>query len=182
MEHDVSALVREVRAGDRGSFRHFFDLMQPDLFRFVFRLTRDPRLAEDITQESFVRFWEARARLDPDRSPASYLFRIARNLVLDEVSRRSVIVPMGGTEDDVLVRYARDPEEEYIRRLAADEVLVALSYVPERSRTAFILSRYHDMPYGEIAETMQISLQTVKNQVSKALAILRKRLADDESA
>ena len=60
--------------------------------------------------------------------------------------------------------------------------MLALSYLPERSRAAFILSRYHDMTYEEIAETMRISLQTVKNQISKALMILRKRLcADDET-
>lgn len=179
-EGALERLVCDIRAGSVASFREFFFLFQPEVFRFIFRLTRDRQLAEDLTQDSFVRFWEARERLDPAASPASYLFRIARNLVLDETERRRPVVAMTAAPEDVLVRYSRDPEEEYARRLAADEVLQALTYLPERSRVAFVLSRYHDMSYDEIAVTMQTSLQTVKNQVSRALMLLRKRLADHE--
>lgn len=175
---ELERLVADIRGGSEASFREFFFLFHPDVFRFIFRLTRDSRVAEDLAQDTFLRFWEARLRLDPSGSPASYLFRIARNLVLDEAAHRVHTVDVLQTEDEVLVRYSQNPEEEYARRLAADEVLVALSYLPERSRVAFVLSRYHDMSYDEIAETMSISLQTVKNQVSRALSILRKRLAE----
>jgi RNA polymerase sigma-70 factor, ECF subfamily len=176
----LERLVCDIRAGNLASFREFFFLFQPDVFRFIFRLTRDRQLAEDLTQDTFVRFWDARERLDPAASPASYLFRISRNLVLDEAERRRPIVDFAAAPEEVLVRYSQDPEEEYARRLAADEVLNALTYLPERSRVAFILSRYHDMSYDEIAATMQISLQTVKNQVSRALMLLRKRLAEND--
>jgi RNA polymerase sigma-70 factor (ECF subfamily) len=178
----LERLVFGIRSGDRGSFREFFYLFQPDVFRFIFRLTRDRQIAEDLTQDTFLRFWEARERLEETGSPASYLFRIARNLVLDEADRRKPSVDIASVPDEVLVRYSKDPEEEYVRRLAADEVLNALSYLPERSRVAFVLSRYHDMNYDEIAATMQISLQTVKNQVSRALTLLRKRLGESDRA
>lgn len=178
----LERMVREIRSGDRTAFREFFFVFQPEVFRFIFRLTRDRRIAEDLTQDTFLRFWEARERLDTTGAPASYLFRIARNLVLDEADRRKPAVDIASAPEDVLIRYSRDPEEEYARRLAADEVLAALTYLPERSRVAFVLSRYHDMSYDEIAATMQISLQTVKNQVSRALTLLRKRLAENDGA
>ncbi|MBK7259754.1 MAG: sigma-70 family RNA polymerase sigma factor [Ignavibacteriae bacterium] len=176
----LERLVRGIRSGDRASFRDFFFLFQPDVFRFIFRLTRDRQVAEDLTQDTFLRFWDARDRLDATGSPASYLFRIARNLVLDEADRRKPSLEITGAPEEVLVRYSRDPEEEYARRLAADEVLNALTYLPERSRVAFVLSRYHDMNNDEIAVTMQISVQTVKNQISRALTLLRKRLVDGD--
>ncbi len=178
----IERMVRGIRTGDRAAFREFFFVFQPEVFRFIFRLTRDRQIAEDLTQDAFVRFWEARERLDETGSPASYLFRIARNLVVDEAERRKPSVDIASAPDEVLVRYSRDPEEEYARRLAADEVLNALTYLPERSRVAFVLSRYHDMSYDEIAATMHISLQTVKNQVSRALTLLRKRLAENDGA
>ena len=178
----IERMVRAIRSGDRTAFREFFFVFQPEVFRFIFRLTRDRQIAEDLTQDTFLRFWEARERLDPTAAPASYLFRIARNLVLDAADRRKPAVDIASAPEDVLIRYSRDPEEEYARRLAADEVLAALTYLPERSRVAFVLSRYHDMSYDEIAATMQISLQTVKNQVSRALTLLRKRLAENDGA
>ncbi|MGE5500238.1 MAG: sigma-70 family RNA polymerase sigma factor [Syntrophothermus sp.] len=52
-----------------------------------------------------------------------------------------------------------------------------MNTLPERCRAIFLLSRYEDMSYSEIAEALEISLQTVKNQMSKAIAILKKRLA-----
>lgn len=181
-EGALERLIPAIRSGDRGAFREFFILFQPDVFRFIFRLTRDTQMAEDLTQDTFLRFWEARERLDAAAAPASYLFRIARNLVVDEADRRKPAVDIASAPEEVLVRYSRDPEEEYVRRLAADEVLNALTYLPERSRVAFVLSRYHDMSYDEIAATMQISLQTVKNQVSRALTLLRKRLSENSGA
>lgn len=176
----IERMVRAIRAGNRDAFREFFFLFQPEVFRFIFRLTRDRHIAEDLTQDAFLRFWAARDRLDATGSPASYLFRIARNLVLDDADRRKPSVDIEAAPDEVLVRYSQDPEEEYARRLAADEVLGALTYLPERSRVAFVLSRYHDMSYDEIAATMQTSVQTVKNQISRALTLLRKRLVDRE--
>lgn len=178
----IERMVRDIRSGDRAAFREFFFVFQPEVFRFIFRLTRDRHIAEDLTQDTFLRFWEARERLDANAAPASYLFRIARNVVLDEADRRKPSVDIAAAPDEVLVRYSQDPEVEYARRLAADEVLTALTYLPERSRVAFVLSRYHDMSYDEIAATMQISLQTVKNQVSRALTLLRKRLAENDGA
>ena len=179
---DAARLVQEICSGNEDAFKEFFFAMQPGVFRFLYRHTRNRQVAEDLTQESFLKFWEARGRIDPARAPASYLFRIARNLSLNHALRNAPERGLARADDEALIRYSQDPEAEYERRLAADEVMLALSYLPERSRAAFILSRYHDMTYEEIAETMRISLQTVKNQISKALMILRKRLcADDES-
>lgn len=177
---ETERLVHEVCLGNAEAFREFFLVMQPGVFRFLYRYTRNREAAEDLTQETFLRFWEARDRLDPERPPARYLFRIARNLSLNHALRSAPERGLTHAEDEALVRYARNPEEEYNRRLAADEVILALSYLPERSRAAFILSRYHDLSYEEIGEIMNISLQTVKNQISKALAILRKRLCEEE--
>ncbi|MBP1656098.1 MAG: polymerase ECF-type sigma factor [Bacteroidetes bacterium] len=77
---ETERLVHEVRLGNEAAFREFFLHMQPEVFRFLYRYTRNRQAAEDLTQESFLRFWEARDRLDPKRRPPRYVFRIAGSL------------------------------------------------------------------------------------------------------
>lgn len=178
--HDPAfvSLVEEIVQGNESAFRDFFFLLYEDVYRFLYLYTRCRQTADDLTQETFINFWEARERIRPDASPRSYLFRIARNLAVNHHTRRRREDPVPSPDDEALLRYSQNPEEEYARRLAADEVLVALGYLPERSRAAFVLSRYQGLSNREIAHAMHISVQTVKNQISKALAILRLRLVD----
>ena len=58
-----------------------------------------------------------------------------------------------------------------------DDFQLAVNTLPDRCRTTFILSRFHGFEYSEIAEILEVSLQTVKNQMNKAISVLRKRLA-----
>lgn len=175
---DVSSLVRGIKEGNEDSFREFFFLSSPHLFRFLYRYTHDRDLAEDLTQETYVSYWQARSRLDHTIPPQHYLYRIARNLALCALTRRKQASPLSRFNEDTLVNLSANPEETYARSLACDEVQKSLSLLPERCRAVFILSRYDDLSYQEIAEALQISVQTVKNQMNKALAILRKRLAE----
>jgi RNA polymerase sigma-70 factor, ECF subfamily len=174
----ITSLVERIRVGQQEAFQEFFYTFQPQVFRFLYRYTRDVAIAEDLTQETFINFWEARERLDPTLAAKHYLFRIARNLALQCLARRMHTVPQMLVSNDILVALSQNPQEAYEHSFAADEVHRSLHFLPERCRAVFILSRYDDMSYQEVAQTLQISLQTVKNQMNKALAILRRQLTD----
>ncbi len=176
-DFDVTSLVSGIREGKEESFREFFFLYNAQVFRFLYRYTRNRVLAEDLTQETFVSYWQARERIDPAIPPHHYLYRIARNAAL-QVTRSRQTLPLTQCAEDTLINFSHNPEETYARSFAADEIQKSLSLLPERCRAVFILSRYDDLSYQEIAEALQISIQTVKNQMNKALAILRKRLAE----
>jgi RNA polymerase sigma-70 factor, ECF subfamily len=176
---DIALLAGEIRRGNASAFAEFFQALWPDLFRFLYRLTRDRQAAEDLTQDAFARFWLARERIDPDLGPRYYLYRIARNLAADDLSRRSRTRRASDTGGEILIHLAYDPAEAYERSLAAHRLLKSLSILPERCRAVFVLTRYHDFSYEEVARTLDISLQTVKNQMNKALSLLRKVLAEE---
>ncbi len=174
----IASLVERIRIGQQDAFQEFFYTFQPQVFRFLYRYTRDVAVAEDLTQETFINFWEARERLDPTLAAKHYLFRIARNLALRCSARRKHFVPQTFVSNEILVELSQNPQEAYERSFAADDIYKNLHFLPERCRAVFILSRYDDLPYQEVAKTLQISIQTVKNQMNKALAILRRQLVD----
>ena len=146
------------------------------LTAYLARLLDSRDLAEDVAQRSYCQLWARRATWRREGSLRALLFRIARNFAISERRRRIVehrtVATAGSpmahnpTPADVLDdRQLRVALESAIRRL------------PERRREVFVLRCVHGLSYREVAEVMVISTQTVANQLSLALATLRRDLA-----
>ena len=83
-------LIEQVKNSDMEAFRVLFERYQPVVFRRVHFQLRQTDLAHDIVQETFIKIWEHRTSLNPDRSILAYAFRISTNLVLDAYKHRRV--------------------------------------------------------------------------------------------
>lgn len=166
-----------LQAGDTAVFRLLFDEFQPRLYRFLWLKLRVVEQAEDLVQETFLRFWNARAQLRPGGNIEIYLFRIASNLATDVLRRpkrdnnrldaEAQSLSTGPTIDQTL-------ESEQL----ADIIAMLISALPEGPRTAFILSRYEDLSHAEIAKIMELSVKTVEKHIGKALRLLREKLVE----
>jgi len=174
---EIRVLFDKIRLDDPQAFKEFFYEHFSEIYRFLYRYTNQRETAEDLAQETFVRFWQARMRIDPSLSPRGYIFRIARNLAMNYLERERVPSVSIDLRDDILVTLMHDPEEAYFRSFLMDDFQKALSFLPERCRAVFILSRYHELHYDEISAVLEISVQTVKNQMNKAISVLRQRLS-----
>lgn len=172
-------LVRQIHASDTEAFRLLFEKYQPIVFRQVVYMLRDADMAHDIVQESFMRLWDHRARLNAQLPILAYLFRISSNLVRDrarheEVRRRHEghLPPVSPSADD-------DPEGALQLRML-EEVLseVVRTRLPEKCRQVFLLSRVEGMSNNEISAHLGIAVKTVENQITRALRILRRHLKD----
>lgn len=175
-ESKLNILFQRIRENDQASFREFFIIMQPSIYNFIFRYTCNKETAEDLTQETFIKLWIHRTRLNFNSSPKAYLYKIARNLALNHLERKATpdIIP---TEKDYLVLLSQKTKEDLDEIFFLDDFQKAINLLPERCRATFLLSRFGGFDYSEIAEIMDVSLQTVKNQMNKAISVLRNLLA-----
>jgi RNA polymerase sigma-70 factor (ECF subfamily) len=175
-ESELLSILWEVKQGNKEAFKKFFSVFQPSVYYFIYRYTSDKEAAEDLCQETFIKFWMFKSKLDLNSSPKAYLFRIARNLAFNYLTRKP---PVNSYDEDenLLISISKNPEQDYETYALIDDLQKALNILPERCRTTFILSRYEGLEYSEIAESMNVSLQTVKNQMNKAISILKKKLA-----
>lgn len=173
---DSDNLIRKIKNGDCEAFKKFFFLYQPSIYRFLYRYLCDKEAANDLTQDTFIKFWTSREFIDSSLFPKAYLYKIARNLAINYLARNHSISNNNfhRVDDLSLVLY---PDEEYDKYFIIDDLQKAINELPERCKTTFILSRFEGFDYSEIAEIMQVSLQTVKNQMNKAIAVLKKRLS-----
>lgn len=171
---ELIELYSRIKRKDESALQEFFFSVQPQLFYFLFRFTGSKEIAEDLTQESFIKFWLAIDNLDPHKSFKAYLFKIARNLAINQVQRSLPTVSFD--EENILLQLSKSIDDEIDNSFFMNDFQRAVNTLPERCKSTFLLSRFSGFNYSEIAGIMGVSLQTVKNQMNKALAVLRKRL------
>lgn len=143
------------------------------VFGAAFRIVKDATVAEDVAQEAFLRAFKAVDDYRGEGELGAWLYRISRNLALNVVSR-SRETP---TEEMVeLLDPARTPEAETIRREDIRSVQVALREVPELLRRPLVMREYQHMTYEDIAEAIDIPLNTVRSRIFRAKRALEAQL------
>lgn len=141
----------------------------------VYRILPDESLVEDLCQEVFLELWRKRSTLEVKTSLRAYLRRAAVNRTLNFIRDRKVTfdeqreeLPLASPFSGALQDLEAKDLEQLIDR--------AIDQLPERCRLVFVLSRFHEMSYQQIADELDISIKTVENQISKALKYLREML------
>lgn len=173
---DDVALVGRLALDDAQALGQLLERYWGPMVAFAMEKVRSQDAAEDLVQEAFVRVWERRRQLRPQASPRAYLYRVLRNLIIDEYRRRRLrdrfSALTGGSE--------RSEAPSAVAVLEADELAGAarraIAALPERRRDVFVLAHLHGLSYKEVAETLGITPRTVANHMSLALAQLREAL------
>ena len=143
------------------------------LERYLRRCWRHPDEVHDLRQDTYVRVYEAAARALP-RSPKSFLFTTARNLMTDRLRRAKVvsIVPMGDFDGlNVLVEDI-SPEREFSGRQVLARLADAFDRLPDRCREAVWLRRVEDLPQRAVAQRMGVSEKTVEKHLAKGMRLM----------
>jgi RNA polymerase sigma-70 factor, ECF subfamily len=179
-EIDRELMVR-ISRGDQEAFGTLLGRYWKPLVQYALRLQGESDAAEDLVQEAFVRLWERREGWVPSGSPRSYLYRIVRNLALQdqekvEVRARWRAALLAEQTEGV------SPDVVLDSSLLARDVSTALDRLPPRRQEIVVLARFHGFSHREIAELMGISQQTVSNQMSTALRDLRMALIAHQPA
>lgn len=145
------------------------------LCKVVFKIIPDTNLVEDLVQEVFYEVWKKKNQIQVNTSIKAYLRRAAVNRSLNYIRDQKIKF-----EQEDKVPFLESKEASIAQKIEAEDLKVLIDRfidaLPERCRIVFVLSRFEDMSYKEIAGELDISVKTVENQVSKALKHLRRAL------
>ncbi len=190
-EWSDEALMLEHAKGDEEAFGELVRRHQGPILNYIFRMTQNRQTADELTQEVFMALVKNAQRYQPTAKFTTYLYTIASNLVSKEWQRRkrrplllSLSARLGwgdGQEDDSApidnVRDSRaDIGEAFERNEISSAVNEALSNLPAHQREAFVLRRFRDLSYEEIADITQVPVGTAKSRVVRAERALRPHL------
>ena len=163
---------------ERAALQKLFDIYYEPLLLYCYRLIRDSESAEDIVQDCFVHIWRSRRLENFEGELDRFMFQAIKfraiNYVRDQY-RRDRLADNISEENDELPTYFQEEE-------AGKEIELlhyTISCLPDECRTIFLMACLDDMKYREIAETLNISINTVKTQMKIALRFLREHLTRD---
>lgn len=169
-------------AGDMAAFEQLVERHQRLVVGTVGRMLGTNSDAEDIAQQVFVRVWKNLKRYEPRAKFTTWLLKITRNLVFNELRRRSrhPAVPLQSETDEeerpLKDENAVSPDATLLEHELQDAVDAAIAQLPETQRMAVILRRYEELSYEEIAEALDQSVSAVKSLLFRARTELRESL------
>jgi RNA polymerase sigma-70 factor (ECF subfamily) len=157
------------RSGDLQAFEELVRVYQAEVFRFAWHLTNDRSLAEDVTQETFLRTFRFMGGFRGEQRFGSWLFSIVRNCAMDALRRTRASLP-----EDVPAGTVADAS-------ARAELNAALRSVTAEHRETFLLVEVFGMSYQEAADVLGVAVGTVKSRMFRARQALCAAIADEEA-
>ena len=173
MQEPDPRTVAAARRGDMGAFEELVRAFQGDVWRLCLQLLREDALADDATQEAFVKVYRFLPRFRGDSKFTTWLFSIARNCAMDELRR--VQRRKRTTE-----RAISEPEAPSQEVGTALEVREALDELPELARESVVLIDMFGLSYREAAEICGAPVGTIKSRVHQARRLLARSLLEGE--
>jgi RNA polymerase sigma-70 factor (ECF subfamily) len=172
---DKIALSRIMQEFANVDFEKLFKQHNKDLCDLAYNLVRDKDAAKDVVQEVFLKLWKNRDNVDFGGQIRHYLFKATAHTSLNHLRTQKKIVKL---DDDTSIQHlkASSGTEEIGYQELELRVRHAIDRLPPKCKAIYILSRQEGLKYQEIADTLDLSIKTVENQMGIALEKLRTEL------
>ena len=170
-------VIEACQQGDRDAFRCLFEAYKDKVFSIaVYSSGGDRTVAEDVTQQIFLKLFTAIRQFRGDSEFTTWLYRLVVNACLDERRRRRRLMPWD-TSDANNVSEKKPQERQYARLEVAEAVRVAIDELKPKFRLPILLKYIEGLSYEEIAEVMGCSKGTVASRLNRGHSQLAKRLS-----
>ncbi|HWA40393.1 MAG TPA: sigma-70 family RNA polymerase sigma factor [Gemmatimonadales bacterium] len=181
-------VVLAARRGSDAAYRELVRRYERPVFSLIYRMVRDRELAEDLTQETFIKALNALASYRPEFKFSSWIFKIANNAAIDQLRRRSVDTlsldgsPSAETPDAIeatalqVGSKGESPLDEMEAREIGKAIEVAIGKLRPEYRSCILMRHVEGLAYEEIAATLDLPLGTVKTYIHRARNELRQYL------
>jgi len=176
-------LMNLVGRGDTNAFEELIERHQALVAGTVARMLGSNSDVEDIAQQVFIRVWKSARRYKPRAKFTTWLLKITRNLVFNELRRtkRRALVPLdpaaGANEPALKDESNPAPDASLLEAELQKAIEEAIMHLPETQRMALVLRRYEQLSYEQIAEVLDLSVPAVKSVLFRARTELRSRLS-----
>ena len=161
-------LFQQLALGDENAFEKIFHHYFPFIVSFIIKITHTQHTAEEIAQEVFLRLWKHREEFQQKSGLRAWLYKVAANLAFDHLKKEA-------HHNKLILFYNQRPgdydDTSNIIAFKESKLIIeaVVQKLPEQQKLAYKLSREDGLNHQEIADKMNISINTVKNHISKAL-------------
>jgi RNA polymerase sigma-70 factor (ECF subfamily) len=176
---DANLAMDRYAAGDDAAFARVYDAVAPRVYAYLYRQTRDASRAEDLVQATLLQIHRARGTFISGSRVLPWAFAIARRLLIDELRKSKRDVAAGAvTVDETLPSDAHSVSDSVEAEELERAIQRELALLPANQRTAFELVRLEGLSHAEAAETMGVTVNSVKLRVHRVYSALKRLLPD----
>ncbi len=185
---DDAEVMLRVKTGDDGAYQYLIEKYRRPMISFMYRMVRNPAIAEELAQEVFLRVYRSRESYAASAKFTTWLYRIATNLAVNHARDNKYDRPENKVsldepdEDTGLSIDVSDTtlnvEQQILRRERLAAIRSHVEALPERQRLAVIMHKYQNMDYRQIAGVLHLSESATKSLLFRAYETLREKLKD----
>jgi RNA polymerase sigma-70 factor (ECF subfamily) len=179
MQHweDEIFQLKRLKEGSERAFDALYNQYSGKLYNFIMTISnRDCYMAEEIMQEVFLKIWEIRHEINPDKSFIAYIYTIARNMLMNNYQHRTVEFVYKEYVQKNTLEAETNTEEQIEYNLLSQYIDTIIEKLPQGRRQVYLLSRKEHFSNKEIAKKLDISESTVEKQLSKAIQFVREQI------
>ena len=186
--NDDAQVMLRVKAGDDSAFDYLVQKYRRAMISFMYRMTHNAAVAEDLAQEVFLRVYRSRGGYEPSAKFTTWLYRIATNLAVNHArdtrhERPENQVSLDEPDEDTgttmdVPDSTLSVEENILRRERLNAIQAKVQGLPERQRMAVVMHKYPQMDYRQIADVLQLSESATKSLLFRAYETLREQLKE----
>lgn len=181
----LRGLVSRAQGGDVDAFQGLYKIFSQKIFNYLFRMTGSREESEDLAQDTFIQAYKKLSSLRDPLKIQSWLFRIAQNNVFQKYRGRQPVVESIDEYDLTewselrqLTTPQMEPEAKALSIELQGVIARAISQLPEKYRTVFVLSAIQRISYQEISEIVNRSLASVKSDIHRARIVVRDKVKE----
>ncbi|WP_421940094.1 RNA polymerase sigma factor [Pedobacter sp.] len=171
-----------IKEDDEKAYAEIFKRYAEILLRHAFRLLANKEEANDVIQDVFMTLWQKRAEIEIKTALSSYLYSAIRNRIFDHLSHQKIAVRYAESISAFMIEGYNITDDVVRERELAHLIQREIDALPSRMREVFLLNKKEGLSYSQIADQMGITSETAKQQVYKAVKILKPRIDDFLSA
>jgi RNA polymerase sigma-70 factor (family 1) len=167
-------IILGIASSDEASFRQFYDMYRPKVYTVALRISGDKNIAEDVVQDTFLKVWIRRADLTQIENIEAWLYMIAKNAILNLVKKGEHYKKYAQEEvKEAILRVF--PQADYLAQEKDFQRILeeAINRLPEKQRQAYILSKQQYLKREEVAKELNVSPETIKSNLEKAMKSIR---------
>jgi len=170
---DEKALFRLIASGDEAAFRRLFDMYAPLFTAVIRKIIKDDATAEDLLQDVFLKIWLKKESLAEIENPRSWALQIVYHIAFNRLRHLKVVAKSDEYAAQQKEEISNTVEDNLYHSEAFNLVQNAIGQLPPQTRKIYLLNREEGIKITEIARQLQLSSQTVKNTLGKAVREIR---------
>jgi RNA polymerase sigma-70 factor (ECF subfamily) len=176
-------LIKKCQIGDREAFNELISKYHPNVYKFLIKISNDENIAEDLTQETFIKIIRNIEKFDVHGSAkfSTYIITIAKNLYIDYLRKERKLLPDTCLDESYIIGNAGESIEEVVTdKIYSEEIIASMEKLTEEQKLAIRMKYIEGLTLKEIGDALGLEPKTIKSRIHNGISKLRKMLERSE--